>query len=136
MKLRPFLILLGFLTGASALFAEQRDITSFDAGWRFFKGDTPGAESSSYDDSKWRRLDVPHDWSIEGPFAATNSTGAGGAFLPSGVGWYRKHFALPEKYGGRRSSQTRLLSIGIRMKKPWKPIAIVERLNCCLTADR
>jgi beta-galactosidase len=102
MKLRSFLILLGILIAISSAFAETRSVQSFDAGWRFFKGDAPGAETVPYNDSKWRQLDVPHDWSIEGPFAATNSTGPGGAFLPAGIGWYRKHFALPEKYAGRR----------------------------------
>lgn len=102
MKLRLFLIPLGFLLGACALFAEPRSIMSFDSGWRFFKGDATGAESVPYDDSKWRQLDVPHDWSVEGPFAAVNPTGPGGGFLPAGIGWYRKHFVLPEKYAGHR----------------------------------
>jgi beta-galactosidase len=38
---------------------------SFDAGWRFHRGDAPGAEQPAFDDSRWRALDVPHDWSIE-----------------------------------------------------------------------
>jgi len=68
---------------------------SFDEGWRFFKGDAFGAEKLEFDDANWRRLDLPHDWSIEGPFAQTNKTGGAGAWLPPGVGWYRKHFTLP-----------------------------------------
>jgi beta-galactosidase len=79
-----------------------RATISFDAGWRFFKGDVPGAEAAAFDDSKWRTLDTPHDWSIEGPFAAANPTGGAGGFLPAGIGWYRKHFALPEKHAGQR----------------------------------
>jgi beta-galactosidase len=102
MKLRFCILLLGFLITASAAAAEPRILLPFDAGWLFFKGDAPGAEAAAYDDSKWRTLDVPHDWSIEGPFAKANPTGPGGGFLPAGVGWYRKHFALPEKYAGRR----------------------------------
>ena len=47
-----------------------------------------------YNDSFWRRLDVPHDWAIEGDFYAGNPSGAGGGALPGGVGWYRKHFSL------------------------------------------
>jgi beta-galactosidase len=47
-------------------------------------------------------VDVPHDWSIEGPFAASNPTGGAGGFLPAGIGWYRKHFSLPADYSGRR----------------------------------
>jgi beta-galactosidase len=77
----------------------------FDGDWRFLKGDAPGAEKPDFDDAAWRRLDVPHDWSIEGPFDEKNPTGRAGAFLPSGVGWYRKRFTLPAgPYGfeGRR----------------------------------
>jgi len=102
MKLRFCIILLGFLICASFAAAESRKTVSFDAGWRFFKGDASGAEAIGFDDSDWRRLDIPHDWSIEGPFAKENPTGPGGGYLPAGVGWYRKHFALPEEYSGRR----------------------------------
>jgi len=77
--------------------AHARTTLSFDADWRFMKADAPGAEKSEFDDSMWRTLNVPHDWSIEGPFAQTNKTGGAGAFLPSGVGWYRKAFVLPEE---------------------------------------
>src|SRR5712692_5197940 len=75
---------------------------SFDAGWRFQKGDAAGAEKSEYDDAAWRTLDVPHDWSIEGPFDKDNPTGGAGGFLPAGIGWYRKHLDLPSSYAGRR----------------------------------
>ena len=70
-----------------------RQTRSLDAGWKFNPGDAPGAEQPQFDDNAWRQINVPHDWSIEGPFAETNKTGGAGAFLPSGVGWYRKHFA-------------------------------------------
>ena len=67
----------------------------FDKDWRFLKSDAKGAEEIGFDDSRWRKLDVPHDWSIEGPFDEKNLTGGAGGFLPAGVGWYRKHFTLP-----------------------------------------
>ncbi len=47
-------------------------------------------------------MNVPHDWSIEGPFEEKNPAGGAGAFLPAGVGWYRKHFTLPADYARRR----------------------------------
>jgi len=78
-----------------------RQVQSFDAGWRFNRGDVPGAEQPQYDDAAWRQLDVPHDWSIAGPFAETNQTGGAGGFLPSGVGWYRKDFTLPDMFSNR-----------------------------------
>ncbi|HXK08543.1 MAG TPA: beta-galactosidase GalB [Vicinamibacteria bacterium] len=73
---------------------------SFDAAWSFQKGDPPGAEKADFADQAWRRLDLPHDWAIEGPFdpAINPHTGA----LPSfGVAWYRKRFAVPESARGR-----------------------------------
>ena len=71
-----------------------RETTPFDGDWRFLKADAAGAEAPGFDDASWRSLTVPHDWSIEGPFDSKNPTGGAGAFLPSGVGWYRKHFTL------------------------------------------
>ncbi len=73
----------------------------FDADWRFLKADASGAERAAFDDAGWRTLDVPHDWSIEGPFDERNATGPAGGFLPAGVGWYRKHFALPTADAGK-----------------------------------
>ena len=81
--------------------AAARVTENFDYAWRFRKADAPGAEQVRFDDSSWRKLDLPHDWSIAGPFAETNRTGGAGAFLPSGVGWYRKHFTLPKTDAGR-----------------------------------
>src|SRR5437870_13842613 len=43
--------------------APIRVTMSFDAGWRFQKGDAVGSEKPEYDDAAWRALDVPHDWS-------------------------------------------------------------------------
>lgn len=79
-----------------------RVVIPFDSDWRFFKGDAEGAERPEFDDAAWRRLDVPHDWSIEGPFDEKNPTGKAGGFLPAGVGWYRKHFNVPARDAGRR----------------------------------
>jgi beta-galactosidase len=77
---------------------RARAVIPFDASWRFLKADAPGAEQPEFDDSAWRTVDVPHDWSIEGPFDANAPMGGAGGFLPAGVGWYRKHFTLPD-YG-------------------------------------
>jgi beta-galactosidase len=82
--------------------ATARVIKSFDSDWRFHQGEISGAEKTDFDDSSWRRLDVPHDWSIEGPFDKSNPTGGAGGFLPAGVGWYRKHFTLPMNDKDRR----------------------------------
>jgi beta-galactosidase len=78
-----------------------REIQNFNFNWKFFKGDQPGAEKSDFNDSGWRILDLPHDWSIEGPFSKEWASGTG--FLPAGIGWYRKTFEVPEKYRGRKT---------------------------------
>ena len=79
-----------------------RVIQPFDLHWRFTKGDAPGAEQTGFDDASWQKVNVPHDWSIEGPFDTNNPTGSGGGYLPCGISWYRKHFTLPADYTGRR----------------------------------
>ncbi len=81
---------------------DPRQVQSLDAGWKFTLGDPANAEQPAFDDSAWRTVSVPHDWSIEGPFDRTNRTGGAGAFLPAGVGWYRKSLALPAADAGRR----------------------------------
>lgn len=82
--------------------ASSLSTASFDTDWRFLEGDPSGAELMAFADTSWRTLDVPHDWSIEGPFAEQNPTTGAGGFLPSGVAWYRKHFRLPCPITGRR----------------------------------
>ena len=77
---------------------------SFDFNWRFFKGDAPGAEQPAFNDAAWRQLNLPHDWSIEGPFAENEPTGGSGGYLPTGVGWYRKKFTLAEAVQGQKLS--------------------------------
>jgi beta-galactosidase len=72
-----------------------------DPCWQFLPADAPGAEQPSFDDRAWRTVDLPHDWSIEGPFAETNATRGAGGFLPGGVGWYRKHLPLPDLFSNR-----------------------------------
>jgi len=78
------------------------EMLPLDDGWRFFQGDAPGAERTSFDDSQWRKLDLPHDWSIAGPFSRTNKTGGPGAWLPHGVGWYRKELVLKDELAEKR----------------------------------
>ena len=79
----------------------QRQTQNFDHGWRFHLGDVPGAQEAKFDDARWRTLDVPHDWSIEGEFSEQNPAGASGGALPGGVGWYRKSFVVPRSDTGK-----------------------------------
>jgi beta-galactosidase len=95
------LILCVAVLGGVAPAPAQRITLSFDRDWRFLKADAGGAETPEFDDNSWRKLDVPHDWSIEGPVDEKNPTGPGGGFMPSGVSWYRKHFTLTNEFQNR-----------------------------------
>jgi beta-galactosidase len=94
------------LASATELSAQTRSnpraVFSADADWKFFLGDPAAADSLNFDDSSWRTLTVPHDWSIEGLPDENNSTGASGGYLPAGIGWYRKTFTSPPSWKGKR----------------------------------
>src|SRR5687767_4897753 len=64
----------------------------FNDDWAFHRGDFPGAEKEEVVNSMWRRLTLPHDWGIEGPFS--NEWASGTGFLPGGIAWYKKLFSL------------------------------------------
>jgi beta-galactosidase len=92
------LIVCVFALGAIPAIGQRahtaRITSAFDRDWLFLKGDAAGAEKNEFSDSSWRKITVPHDWSIEGAADEKNPTGQGGGFMPSGVGWYRKHFTV------------------------------------------
>ena len=73
---------------------NPREILNFDKGWTFQLGESIGAEQPGFNDSAWRKLNVPHDWSIEGEFSEKNLATAKGGALPGGIGWYRKSFTV------------------------------------------
>jgi hypothetical protein len=73
-----------------------RKRVDFNAGWRFIKEDVAGAYEEHLDDAGWRSVNLPHDWSIEGPFRSDLASGTG--YLPGGIGWYRKTFRLPDAF--------------------------------------
>lgn len=75
---------------------STRSRESFDLGWKFLKGDADGGQRPDFADKGWRDVDLPHDWSIEGPFDEHAAAGGAGAYLPTGIGWYRKNFRLSE----------------------------------------
>lgn len=75
-----------------------KELFNFD--WKFSMGDTDGAEKRDYDDSSWRKLDLPHDFQFEMPWDSTASRGRG--FKPMGTAWYRKTFNADPAWKGRR----------------------------------
>jgi beta-galactosidase len=91
-----------FLLAAIPLAAAPRNVLPLDLVWRFLKADVPGAEKPEFSDAAWRPVRVPHDWAIEGPFDEKAPARGAGAFLPGGVGWYRKAFILPADAASRR----------------------------------
>jgi len=89
-------------------FAQNTGTVLFDNNWSFYRGGAQGAEQPSFDDSKWRKVDLPHDWSIEdlpgtsSPFNRTAISQIGGGFTTGGTGWYRKTFTIPVTQKGKR----------------------------------
>jgi len=87
--------------------STDKRVNLFDAGWKFYRGGAQGAENPSFDDSRWRIVDLPHDWSIEdlpgtdSPFNVNAISQVNGGFTTGGTGWYRKTFSLPSELKGK-----------------------------------
>jgi len=117
---RRFLFaVLGALLFLPAHAEGGRERLSLDRGWLFHLGDIPfhvpatqdetyyatkaglasGAAAVKFDDTAWRRLDLPHDWQIEQPFDPKANMAQG--FRQRGIGWYRRYLTVPESDRGR-----------------------------------
>ena len=79
---------------------KQRIVNNINLNWKFFRGDEPKAWYKGLDDSTWRDVTLPHDWSVEEPFSQEHSSGTG--YLPGGMGWYRKSFSIPQELKGKK----------------------------------
>ncbi len=84
-----------FLLVCSIVSAQVRTVIDFNKDWKFFLGDDSTAMQSGFSDAKWRKLNLPHDWSIESNFIKEAPATNQGGSLPGGIGWYRKTFTLP-----------------------------------------
>ncbi|MCX6253995.1 MAG: DUF4982 domain-containing protein [Bacteroidia bacterium] len=82
--------------GTANSMSNPREIIPFDTDWRFWLGDDPVVRQPNFDDSSWRILDVPHDWSIEGSINPLPDGEGSGGFFSHGIGWYRKKFTFPD----------------------------------------
>jgi len=82
--------------------ASPRMTYNFDADWKFIRQDATGAEAAQFDDAKWESVSTPHTYNDVDTFnkIISHSGGQRGAYM--GVGWYRKHFTLPENLRGRK----------------------------------
>ena len=77
-----------------------RNVKNFNFDWKFHKGNISGANEAEFIDKGWCKLDLPHDWSIEGPFDSKWASCTG--YLPAGIGWYRKRFSVPKNDQDRK----------------------------------
>ncbi|MDK1346765.1 glycoside hydrolase family 2 TIM barrel-domain containing protein [Streptomyces sp. 378] len=94
--------------------ASGRRVVALRDGWRFALVNPGGitdptgayadAHLPGHDDSGWREIAVPHDWSIEQAPTTEHGTTSGTGFLPGGLGWYRLAFTLPPALAGKRIS--------------------------------
>jgi beta-galactosidase len=89
-----------FQTPGSAAVGAARSYEDLDFGWRFGASASPMAMQPNFDDSGWRQVSIPHDWSIEGPFSPEYAAGNG--FAPGGIAWYRRHFQMSSADKGKR----------------------------------
>lgn len=83
---------------------EPRQHLLMNVNWKFIQADVKGADDPAFNDAGWRTLNLPHDWSIEGAFKQDAVTKGAGGYLPTGIGWYRKHFNLSSVGNGRQFS--------------------------------
>jgi beta-galactosidase len=115
-------LILSFTTIGRAL-AQQpaRVVTDLKSGWFFIKEDIQGAAGINLDESRWKKVSIPHDWAISGPFNKENDlqtvfvaedgdqkaksrSGRTGGLPCAGVGWYRKHLFFNKEDIGEKFS--------------------------------
>lgn len=87
-----------FLLIVSCNFEEKdiRIVEDFNFDWSFKLGNHPNATKSTYQDSSWQKLNLPHDWRIESDFATSDSTQV--KVVPNNMAWYRKTFTISEDW--------------------------------------
>jgi beta-galactosidase len=91
-------ILLMIVAWAAVAGAAERQ--NFDFDWKFVKADNAAFAAADYDDAAWEAVQLPHDWNITERFDV--NIGGHAAYLPEGIGWYRKDFTVPEEVRGQR----------------------------------
>lgn len=93
-----YLALIGCILSVSAQNKLIERKQFFNADWKFSLGDATENSQTNFDDNNWRKLSVPHDWSIEGKSEKDNQSGGDGGFYPMGKAWYRKTFKIPNEW--------------------------------------
>ncbi len=101
----PLFVLLPLVSSIAQPFSGRTEL--FDDNWRFHLGGAQRAEQPEFNDSDWRIVDLPHDWSIEdlpgteSPFDRNAISQVNGGFTTGGTGWYRKSFVVPDHLKGK-----------------------------------
>ena len=91
------------LAFAGTVWADSpRELINSDDNWKFLQGDPADAFTAGFNDSTWRAVTLPHDWSIEGKIAPNAPTGGTGGFFPCGVAWYRHRIDAPASWKEKR----------------------------------
>jgi len=116
-QFRVFLLSFFIITQISI--AQVRTVRELDSNWKFQKGDFENAFQSNFNDSKWEKVTVPHDWAIYGPFdkeidkqkvaivqngekVASEKTGRTGSLPHVGSAWYRNKFSISAAEKGKK----------------------------------
>src|SRR5262245_43592841 len=108
------IVVLAILPIATALAQERfvappspRTVYNFNIGWRFFHpahsgDDIPGFAAIDFDDSAWQTVSTPHTWNDVDSFRLLISHSGGDRGSSKGLGFYRKHFRLPNSAAGNK----------------------------------
>ena len=113
-KILYFTIYANCITATAAFSQLSRTVTELKYDWLFLKKDIPSAASVTLNEKGWKKINVPHDWAISGPFSvendiqkvqvtedgeqkATLKSGRTGGLPYMGVGWYRKHLLIKKE---------------------------------------
>lgn len=83
--------------------------------WKFRLGDDKAWVSPATNDKDWRNVIIPHDWSIEGEFDKDTPAGNDGAYLPTGIGWYRTYIDWSEQIAAQNTAPIMLDFEGVYM---------------------
>ena len=100
-QILSFIIVSICLTSCLSAEKKVRERVLFTSDWSFSLSEGEYMDPNM-DDSNWRVLNLPHDWSIEADFSDKYPATPGGGALPGGMGWYRKHFNIPEADKGKK----------------------------------
>ncbi len=105
MRLTRFFTTCLALSLSLTLLGAERLHQNFDFDWKFSLSAPAGAEAPGFNDARWAAVQLPHDWSMELPYLSPQEGGKPSmGFMQGGVGWYRKTFAVPAAWKGRRVS--------------------------------